>query len=104
LLPLYTPEEPKEPEATPPFTGWLKTWLKSKYGNYDTRLAVTDLGDVGHFIARVVDDERTLGRYVFCWGDEVSQRTILKTVNELSPKIEFKHVSVWFNQYSSGNS
>jgi hypothetical protein len=72
----------------------MKEWLKEKYGSYETRTAVTDVGDIGHYVARIVVDERTLGRYVFCWGDEVTQGIVVKLVGELCPeKVEFKHVS-----------
>jgi len=64
--------------------------LKPKYGSYDTRTATTDIEDIGKFVARIVDDPRTLDHYVFCWGDEVTQGKVVETVNELSPvKFDF---------------
>jgi len=87
LLPPYSRESSMYPDL-PQFA----EWVRSKYGNYNTRAAVTDLGDIGKFVARIIDDSRTLNQYVFCWGDEVTQATAIETVDELSPiKIEFIH-------------
>ncbi|EIN05612.1 NAD(P)-binding protein [Punctularia strigosozonata HHB-11173 SS5] len=46
------------------------------YGNpdEDKKSALTDLDDVGKFVARIVEDERTLNRYVFVWGEERTQK------------------------------
>ena len=72
--------------------------LRSKYGSYETRTAVTNLSDIGKFVARIVDDPRSLNQYVFCWGDEVTQATVIKTIDALCPtKIEFIHVGLPFS-------
>jgi len=68
----------------------VNEFLKPKYANYDTRTAATDIEDIGKFVARIVDDPRTLNHYVFCWGDEITQGKVVETVNELSPvKFDF---------------
>ena len=46
------------------------------YGSGDVKLALTDVRDIGKFVAEIIDDERTLNRYVFCWGDEKTQNEI----------------------------
>ena len=88
LLPLHKLELDPYPEF-PHF----KEWCKEKFGSYETRTAVIAVEDIGHFVARIVEDPRTLGKYVFCWEDEVNQAAIVKTVEELSPvEVAFKHV------------
>jgi len=87
LLPPYSRESSLFPDYPQ-----MAEWVRNKYGSYETRTAVTDLADVGKFVARIVDDQRTLGQYVFCWGDEVTQAEVVKIVEELCPiKIEFVH-------------
>ncbi|KLO11934.1 NAD-binding protein [Schizopora paradoxa] len=43
------------------------------YGSGDVRTAVIVRSDIGKFVAEIISDERTVNRYVFCWGDEKSQ-------------------------------
>src|ERR1700744_1579334 len=80
VLPFHKPELNLYP-AYPQFNDFCK----DKFGSYETRTALTAMSDVGRFVGRIVDDSRTLNHYVFCWGDEVNQTTIVKTVEELSP-------------------
>jgi hypothetical protein len=92
LLPTHKPEGSLYPEFPT-----INDWMKTKYASYDTRTAVTDLGDVGRFVARIVDGPITVNHYVFCWGDEVTQGDIIKTINELNPaKIDFSFVRAAF--------
>jgi hypothetical protein len=54
---------------------------------------LTDLGDIGHFVARIVADERTLNKYVFTWGDVLTEKEIYSIMEELSgEQIERKYV------------
>jgi len=45
-------------------------------GTGDVKTAITNRPDIGKFVAEIVGDERTLNRYVFCWGDEKSQNEL----------------------------
>jgi len=61
---------------------------QSRFGNGDVRTALTDLHDIGKFVARILHDDRTIGKYIFCWAEELSQDEILKIANTYSKKEE----------------
>ncbi|OJJ62817.1 hypothetical protein ASPSYDRAFT_171979 [Aspergillus sydowii CBS 593.65] len=53
---------------------------------------LTDLRDIGRFVARIVADDRTLNRYVYTWSDVLSENEIFDLVEEVSgEKIERKY-------------
>ncbi|KAL1845783.1 hypothetical protein Plec18167_004976 [Paecilomyces lecythidis] len=55
---------------------------------------LTDLRDIGRFVARIITDERTLNKYVYTWGDVLTENEIFSIVEELSgEKIEKNYVS-----------
>ncbi|KAF2188489.1 isoflavone reductase family protein [Zopfia rhizophila CBS 207.26] len=55
---------------------------------------LTDIPDIGRFVARIVDDERTLNKYVYTWSDLLSQNQVFSILEEMSgEKIERTHVS-----------
>lgn len=67
---------------------------KQKYGSGDVKFAVTDKRDIGKFVARIINDPRTLNRYVFCWGEEVSQNEVFALAERISgQKIPVVHHS-----------
>lgn len=43
--------------------------------------AHTSLADIGHFVARIVEDKRTPEKYVFLWGEELTQREVVGYCN-----------------------
>ncbi|KLO11907.1 NAD(P)-binding protein [Schizopora paradoxa] len=45
-------------------------------GTGNVKNALTHIPDIGKFVAEIIDDERTLNKYVFCWGDEKTQNEI----------------------------
>jgi uncharacterized protein YbjT (DUF2867 family) len=54
---------------------------------------LTDQRDVGRFVARIIKDERTLNKWVYTWGDILTQNEIVKLEEELSgEKIKTQHV------------
>lgn len=57
-----------------------------KYGAGDVKTAVIDISDVGKFVARIIADDRTLNKYVFCWSEEVTQNEALALVKRISGK------------------
>lgn len=54
------------------------------HGDGEAPTLLTDLRDVGKFVARIIDDERTLDRYVVTYGDVLSEKQIINTLEELS--------------------
>ncbi|KAJ5963691.1 Glutathione S-transferase N-terminal [Penicillium vulpinum] len=45
---------------------------------------LTDLRDVGRFVARIIYDDRTLNKYVYTYGDILSENEINRIAEELS--------------------
>lgn len=58
------------------------------YGSGDVKGAITDRRDVGEFVARIIADDRTLNRYVFVWGEEIT----LNEIYALGEKVHGKKV------------
>ena len=55
---------------------------------------ITDLRDIGHFVARIVGDDRTLNKYVFAWGEELTEKEIYASMEDVSSeRLERKFVS-----------
>jgi len=66
----------------------------SIYGDGDLKTGITDERDIGRYVARIIHDERTLNKYVYFFGEVVSQNTTFKLLEELSgEKIEPKYIS-----------
>jgi len=68
-------------------------WSRQIYGSGDVKNAVTDRGDIGKFVARILDDPRTQDRYVFCWEEEVTQNEAHALARAVSKK-EFESIHV----------
>lgn len=63
------------------------------HGDGNAPNLLTDLRDIGRFVARIVADDRTLNRYVYTWSDVLSENEIFDLVEEVSgEKIERKYV------------
>jgi hypothetical protein len=55
---------------------------------------LTDLRDIGKFVAQIIDDERTLNKGVFCCGDVLTENQIYSSMEEVSgEKLEREIVS-----------
>ncbi|KKA24426.1 phenylcoumaran benzylic ether reductase [Rasamsonia emersonii CBS 393.64] len=54
------------------------------YGDPDIPTAVTDLRDVGRYVALIIEDDRTLNQKVFVYGDLITQRGAAELVEKLS--------------------
>ena len=48
-------------------------------GNGDVKTGITDLRDVGRYVALIINDERTLNRFVFSFSEVLSQCIITAT-------------------------
>lgn len=53
-------------------------------GAGDVKTAVTCRADIGHFVARILADPRTLNSYVFCYVEEVTQIDIYRIAESVS--------------------
>ncbi|KAF4767107.1 hypothetical protein HAV15_009814 [Penicillium sp. str.  len=45
---------------------------------------LTDLRDIGRFVARIIGDDRTLNKYVYTYGDILTEKEIYRIAEELS--------------------
>ena len=55
---------------------------------------LTDLRDIGKFVARIIDDKRTLNKSVCCYGDVLTENQIFGLMEEISgEKLEREIVS-----------
>jgi hypothetical protein len=56
--------------------------------------AITDLRDIGKYVARIIADPRTLNKMVFAYGTVKTPAEIYSTMEELSgERLERKYVS-----------
>ncbi|KAI9929744.1 hypothetical protein ASPWEDRAFT_41037 [Aspergillus wentii DTO 134E9] len=59
------------------------------HGDGDAPNILTDLRDIGRFVARIIADDRTLNQFVYTCGDVLTENEIFGIVEELSgEKIE----------------
>lgn len=49
--------------------------------------AITHIPEIGKFAAEIIDDERTLNKYVFCWGDEKTQNEVWEIARRVKPEV-----------------
>jgi NmrA-like family len=54
------------------------------HGGGETPNLLIDIRDIGSFVARIIDDERTLNKYVYGWGDLLSENQIYNIMEEVS--------------------
>ncbi|KAH8116640.1 NAD-binding protein [Phellopilus nigrolimitatus] len=67
---------------------------KQMHGTGDIKCAFIDRRDVGTFVARVLRDECTLNRCVFCWAVEATQNEVFALAERISgQKIDIVRVS-----------
>jgi hypothetical protein len=53
-------------------------------GDRNMKTAVTDLRDIGPYVARIITDDRTVNKFVFCYGELLSQEEIFAKMEKLS--------------------
>ncbi|KAL1686238.1 hypothetical protein GGG16DRAFT_64644 [Schizophyllum commune] len=56
------------------YTGIDSSMSRHVIGEGKTRFGVTDLFHIGDYMARVIQDDRTLNQTVFIWEDEITQQ------------------------------
>jgi hypothetical protein len=54
------------------------------YGDGNAKNLLTDIRDIGNFVARIVKDPRTLNKRIFTWSDELSQNDTFSIVERLT--------------------
>ncbi|KAH7019718.1 isoflavone reductase family protein [Ilyonectria destructans] len=63
-------------------------------GNANMKTALTDLRDVGPYVAKIITDDRTANKYVFCYGELLSQEEVFAKLEEISrEEIERQYLS-----------
>ncbi|KAF2175240.1 NAD(P)-binding protein [Zopfia rhizophila CBS 207.26] len=64
------------------------------YGDGNAPSILTDKRDIGHFVALIIKDERTLNKKVFTYSDVLSQNQIVSVMEEKSgEKVEWSYIS-----------
>ena len=58
--------------------------LNTIHGDGTTPNILTDLRDVGHFVARIILDDRTVNRYIYIIGEELSENEIYRIAEKIS--------------------
>ncbi|KAF7325439.1 Glycoside hydrolase [Mycena kentingensis (nom. inval.)] len=59
-------------------------WSRRIHAGGTARNMLTDLRDVGRYVARIIKDERTLNKYVVTYSDVLSENGIFAIAEELS--------------------
>ena len=63
-------------------------------GDGNTPMGLTDLRDIGRYVARIIDDERTLNKMVYAYNTVKTQNEIYDLLEEISEeKIQRNYVS-----------
>ncbi|KAE9368833.1 NAD(P)-binding protein [Stipitochalara longipes BDJ] len=63
-------------------------------GEGNMKTALTDLRDIGPYVAKIITDARTVNKYIFCYGELLSQEELFAKMEELSDEnIERKYIS-----------
>lgn len=87
LLPYVDPSKAYLPQV-PGFSEYI-------FGTGQVKCAVTDGRDIGKFAARIIEDDRTLSQYVFCWTEETTQNEAFALAERISGrKFEVESLSV----------
>ncbi|KAL1957242.1 hypothetical protein VTO42DRAFT_6148 [Malbranchea cinnamomea] len=63
------------------------------HGDGEAPNLLTDLRDIGRFVARIIVDDRTINQYVYVWGEVLTENQIFAMLEELSgEKIQRNYV------------
>lgn len=66
------------------------------------KTAITDFRDIGPYVAKIITDDRTVKKFVLCYGELLSQEEIFAKMEELSEeKIERQYVRLLLSLFSS---
>ncbi len=56
-------------------------------GDGDVKTGITDLRDVGRFVALIINDARTMNQFVFTFSEVLSQKEIFTLLEEVSGEV-----------------
>ena len=71
--------------AKEPFPSFGEIVTRTTYGSSgEVKQALTDLRDIGKFVARIIADKRTLNRYVLVHSEEHTQNEIFALAKRVS--------------------
>ena len=69
-------------------------------GNGDVKTGITDLRDVGRYVALIINDERTLNHFVFSFSEVLSQKEVFGMLEKVSgEKIAPNVVWISYSRY-----
>ena len=68
----------------PPTSGGNLSFIRRIYEGGKQKVALTRLDNIGDYVARIVEDERTLNRYVFVWEEELTQTEMWTIASRIS--------------------
>ncbi|GAB1207624.1 hypothetical protein APSETT445_006348 [Aspergillus pseudonomiae] len=54
------------------------------HGDGNAPNILTDVRDIGRFVAQIIADDRTVNKYVYTWGDILTENEIIDIVEDLS--------------------
>ena len=73
--------------AKEPFPSFGEIVTRTTYGSSgEVKQALTDLRDIGKFVARIIADKRTLNRYVLVHSEEHTQNEMFALAKRVSGK------------------
>jgi hypothetical protein len=64
------------------------------YAGGKYKVALTDVNRIGDYVARIIEDPRTLNKYVFIWEDEKTQKEALEIAARAGIEIDTAKNSV----------
>ena len=63
------------------------------HGDGNAPNILTDVRDIGRFVAQIIADDRTVDKYVYTWGDILTENEIIDIVEDLSgEKVDRQYV------------
>jgi hypothetical protein len=73
---------------------WGAAFTRRLYVGGKHKVALTDTGRIGDYVARIIEDPRTLNQYVFVWEDEKTQKEALEIAARAGVEIDIEKNSV----------
>ncbi|OGM47926.1 hypothetical protein ABOM_002734 [Aspergillus bombycis] len=65
------------------------------HGDGDAPNILTDIRDIGRFVSRIIADDRTVNKYVYTWGDILTENEIMDIAEDLSgEKVERQYETI----------
>jgi len=57
------------------------------FGDGNMKTALVGLRDVSQYVAKIITGERTVNKYVFCYGELLSQEEVFVKMEQLSGEV-----------------